>query len=79
MLVYTIFVRNITFSADEDLIERARLRAAEQKTSLNIAFRQWLERYAGSGSPDKEYRDLMQRMNEIDAGRKFSREEMNER
>ena len=45
--VYTGFVQNITLSADKDLIERARLRAAREKTTLNAAFRDWLDRYAG--------------------------------
>ena len=37
-----IVLRNITFSADSKLIEQARLRAMERKTSLNLAFREWL-------------------------------------
>jgi hypothetical protein len=40
-------VRKITLRADEDLIERARLRAALKKNTLNAAFREWLQRYAG--------------------------------
>ncbi len=46
--MHTIAVKNITLSAEEDLIERARLRAAKQKTTLNAAFRDWLRRYAGA-------------------------------
>lgn len=72
-------MKNITFSADEDLIERARQRAIEQKTTLNVIFRQWLERYAGSGATADEYRALMKSLKRVDAGRKFTREEMNNR
>jgi predicted HicB family RNase H-like nuclease len=36
-------VRKITLRADEDLIERARLRAALEKKTLNAAFREWLQ------------------------------------
>jgi len=72
-------MKNITFSADEDLIERARLRATEQKTTLNVAFRQWLERYAGAAATAEEYRQLMKRLKRVDAGRKFIREELNSR
>jgi hypothetical protein len=35
-------VRNVTFSADEDLIERAREVAKAEHKTLNVAFREWL-------------------------------------
>jgi hypothetical protein len=72
-------VKNITFSAEEDLIERARLRAIEQKTTLNVAFRQWLERYAGPAATVEEYRRIMKRLEGVDAGRRITRDEMNSR
>jgi len=46
-------MKNITFRAEESLIERARLVAREQHRTLNAAFREWLEGYgarAGSGA-----------------------------
>ena len=46
--VYTSIMaklKNITFSADEDLIEAARKGAAEQGTTLNEQFREWLANY----------------------------------
>jgi hypothetical protein len=67
-------VKNITFSADPDLIERARLRARQQEKTLNLAFREWLERYAGGARIGDEYRQLMRRLNHVRAGRKFSRD-----
>ena len=72
-------VKNITLSADEDLIRRARERAAREKRSLNEAFREWLDRYAGREQAAEEYRRLMDRLGYVRAGRSFSRDEMNER
>ena len=37
--VYTILVKNITLSAEESLIERARAVAQSEQTTLNAAFR----------------------------------------
>jgi hypothetical protein len=80
--VYTEIVRtlkNITLSADADLIERARTRSREQKKTLNAAFREWLERYAGNGTAPDDYQQLMKELRHVRAGRKFTREEMNVR
>ena len=71
--------KNITLSADAVLIERARARAAQDQTSLNAAFREWLERYAGAGDAARDYLELMQTLSHVSPGRKFTREEMNER
>jgi hypothetical protein len=38
-------VKRITFSADEKMIEQARKAAADQNTTLNAAFREWLVSY----------------------------------
>jgi hypothetical protein len=59
-------MRNITFSADERLIEAARERARGGGTTLNEEFRRWLAAYAaggGEGTPGLAeaaglYRDL---------------------
>ena len=72
-------MKNITLSADPDLIERARARARSQKKALNIAFREWLERYAGEETAADEYRQLMKELRHVRSGRKFSRNEMNAR
>ncbi len=71
--------RNITLSADEALIERARARARQQQTSLNAAFRRWLESYAAEQYARQDYERLMGRLDEVRAGRSFTRDEMNER
>jgi hypothetical protein len=73
--------KNITFSADDAALERARAVARSRRTTLNEAFRDWLALYGNGGSPSKaeEFRALMKRLRYVDAGRKFTREEMNER
>jgi hypothetical protein len=77
--VYTEIVRNITLSAEEDLIERARLRAGREKRTLNSAFREWLSRYAGDAAGSEEYEQLMTRLRHVRSSRRYSRDEMNER
>ena len=72
-------MKNITLSADEDLIERARLIAQAQRTTLNAAFREWLERFTTSAGDAQSFDALMKRLRHVDAGRRFTRDEMNER
>lgn len=69
----------MTFSANERLIDLAREKARAEKRSLNDAFREWLERYARTSDPGRNYRELMKKLSYVEPGRKFSREEMNER
>jgi hypothetical protein len=71
--------KNITLSADEEMIERARLRARQEQTTLNEAFREWLGRYAGAPPSGAEYVRLMKSLRHVWTSRKFTREEMNER
>jgi hypothetical protein len=70
--------RNITLSAEERLIQQARERAAREKSTLNEQFRLWLEKYANAGS-STDYQGLMQRLSYAKSGRKFDRDELNER
>ena len=78
--VHTIFMlKNITLSADEALIREARRQAALQNTTLNALFREWLEQYLRRQDAVAQYDELMQRLSHVNAGRKFTREEMNER
>jgi hypothetical protein len=79
-VVYTIFVRqNITFNADRSDIELAREEARSQNTTLHELFRDWLKGIAGRKRRAQEYRSLMDELRHVNAGRKFTREEMNER
>jgi hypothetical protein len=79
ILVYTALMRNITFSANEDLIDQARQVARDERKTLNDAFRDWLAQYASSRSDAAGFDEFMSRINPMRAGRHFTREEMNER
>ena len=72
-------LKNITFSADEELIRRARQRAATDRTTLNEEFRRWLEKYAERPTSAKAFTELMDHFDYVIPGRSFSRDEMNER
>jgi len=77
--VYTIFVKNITLSADEDLIEQARAVARSQRKTLNAAFREWLLQFTSQTGNVREIDSLMNRLRHVEAGHHFTRDEMNER
>lgn len=78
-IVYTEFVKNITLSADENLIEEARRAAQAQHTTLNAAFRDWLAEFT-SGQGDASAIDaLMNRLSYVKITRTYTREERNER
>jgi hypothetical protein len=74
-------LKNITLSADAKLIEAARERARAEQTTLNAQFRRWLEAYvereAQAAEAMRLVAELQGRMRT--GGRKFSRDEMNER
>ena len=72
-------MKNITLSADEDLIERARSIARGQRRTLNDAFREWRAQFTQSAGDAQGCDALMKRMNHFNAGRHFSRDELNER
>ncbi len=72
-------MKNITLSADADLIEQARQVARSQRKTLNAAFREWLTHYAAQSGSTQELESLMKRLRHVRAGRRFSRDEMNER
>jgi hypothetical protein len=72
-------MRNITFSADGELIDRARLRARRENKTLNAVFREWLQRYAGNSTAAAECQQLMRRLSHVKAGGPYTRDEMNSR
>ncbi len=73
-------MKNITLSADERHIEAARARARAENTTLNAAFREWLDEYtkAERVAAAMAIIDRMRTYVRTD-GRKFTRDEMNER
>ena len=74
-------MKNITLSADETLIEAARRRAMAEHTTLNEQFRRWLESYVGRGQQAAEAMRVIRELQGslFTGGRKFTRDEMNER
>lgn len=72
-------MKNITFSADEAIIERARAVAKAEHKTLNVVFREWLASYAARKGSVQQYRALMERLKHIDSHGPYTREEMNER
>ena len=73
-------MKKITFSADENLIEAARRRAAEEHTTLNEQFRLWLKNYVGREQQvARAMRTIRELQGQLRVGRKFTRDEMNER
>jgi hypothetical protein len=61
------------------VLERARLIARSQHRTLNEAFREWLEQFSQSAGEAQDFDALMSRLQHLDAGRRFSRDELNER
>ena len=72
-------MKNITLSAAEQLIRQARLLAKSQHKTLNAMFREWLEQFTARSGGAREFDALMKRLKHVQAGRRFSRDEMNER
>jgi len=74
-------MKNITLSADESLIEAARERAQAEHTTLNAEFRRWLTDYAKRKQRTDEAMAVIERLQSYAStgGRKFTRDEMNER
>ena len=72
-------LKNITLNADGDLIQKARQKAVKEKRTLNALFRNWLDQYVGKDKQKLDFDVLMDRLKHVRAGRKFTREEMNER
>ena len=72
-------VRNITLSADGVLINQARKKAEQENSSLNQLFRGWISKYVNSTNVGENYESIMNTLSSVNSGRKFTRDEMNER
>lgn len=73
-------MKNVTLSADESLIEQARLVARSENKTLNAAFREWLQQYAARAGRGAAFQALVRRLCHVQPGKRhFSRDEMNER
>ena len=72
-------MKNVTLSADADLIEQARLVARTQNKTLNAVFREWLQQYAAQSGSAQEVDSLMKRLSHVRADRNFTRAETSNR
>jgi hypothetical protein len=72
-------LKNITLSADPELIDRAREIAKNRNSTLNNEFRRWLLRYVKRDFSEKDFQELIARFDYAIPGKKFTRDEMNER
>jgi hypothetical protein len=71
--------KNITLSADEELIRKVREKSKREKTTLNANFRLWLRQYLNKGTKTTDYLAFMDSLAYAKPGRRFSRDELNER
>lgn len=72
-------LKNITLSADQQLLQLAREKAAKEKSTLNAQFRAWLQRYVSTDRKLIDYDVLMEKLSYAQPGKTFSRDQMNER
>lgn len=72
-------LKNITLSAEELLISKAREKASHAHMTLNTLFRNWLRRYINNDNASEKLSNFIKRVDYANPGRKFTREEMNER
>ena len=72
-------LKNITLSAESTLIKHGRLKAQEEHTTINKKFRQWLAAYVNRDKNEKDYYKMMEKLNYVEPGSAFTRDELNER
>ena len=74
-------MKNVTFSADEALIQAARRKAQSANRTLNDEFRAWLEEYVGRDEQAARAAAFIDHVSQYAStgGRRFSRDEMNAR
>ncbi len=74
---------NLTISIDDDLLHRARVRAAERGTSVNAVLRDYLTEWIGKRSARSRsvaaLLDQSARASSERQGRRWTREELHER
>ena len=72
-------LKNISLRADENLIEKARQRARQKNSTLNAEFRMWLKVFTRDESMTENYQRILEQLNYVQAGKRFSREVRNAR
>jgi plasmid stability protein len=74
---------NLTIAIEDELLQRARVRALQQGTSVNAVLRQYLQAWTDdSRSRQTAIREILDLANSIDTGsggRRWTRDELHER
>ncbi|MEM7019610.1 MAG: hypothetical protein AAF512_20025 [Pseudomonadota bacterium] len=74
---------NLTITIEDRLLQKARLRALEQGTSVNALLRDYLERYAGEPEPYRQATEqILQLASSTEAsgeGQRWTRDSLYER
>ena len=78
-LVYTVLMKNVTLSAEDRVLERARELARRRSTTLNQMFRDWLAELTAERARKDRFEQLMRRLAHARSGGRFTRDEMNAR
>jgi hypothetical protein len=80
---YTVTVKNITVSVDEETYRRARSKAAERDTSLSALVKKFLVELVSEESAERslerQERDLRAQIRDFSAGDRLSREDAHRR
>lgn len=76
-------MKNITVTVDDETYRRARIKAAEQDTSVSALVKRFLTELAASESEfnrlEHEERELRARIHGFDGGNRLSRDDVHER
>ena len=76
-------MKNITVSLDDDLYRRARIRAAQEDTSVSAVVRRFLTEFASEGTEferlKRQEQELRSQIHEFRASDRLSRERIHER
>ena len=80
---YTVYVKNITVSVDDETYRRARIKAAQRDTSLSALVRRFLVQLASEESAERSLerreRDLRAQIRDFSARDRLSREDVHVR
>jgi Arc/MetJ family transcription regulator len=72
---------NLTLSIDEDVLQRARMRALERRTTVNALVREYLENFAGENPANRAVAAFLQIADSVHAssgpnGHSWSRQDL---
>ena len=73
---------NLTIALDDDLLKKARVRAAELGTSVNAVVREYMAAWAGASDRQRAIDSLLGRSKKAKSGRgrrRWTRDELHER